>query len=738
MQFEVNLPDDREVELTTTILRARRTANVSEPPVSGTVRVTGKGWHPVTLPWSAFDFEQANLGFLKSVKEFTVAAKAVDGKPVKFQLRNVRVVKAPAVLLAAGVRGRSAAVSRASGISRSVSDSSGASVSTSTVAAGLADTAALPVVEYAVVVGNCSNVKQSIALSFIKYGWEEMVSSVAPSSLQLAPGESCNVKVRVKIFDRVPAGGHEMQVLQAIANGDAAMASQLKFITTSQVPSPFLLHTSARWQEVRDKVVKYPWAKERADEFVKKARDWKVPDIADPAQAPDDTYGPYVFATQTENDLMGCGYAWQITGDKTFAEKITLCLRRLSDPARGYPATLRACNQSLVQEGHYFQHVAMTYDMALDSGVFSDADKQQIEATFRELIETLRRANDYGPINNWDVSEAAGAFYCSLVLGDLAEAERWFSGPSGICDQLAKGVMDDGWWNECSVSYNTWVTSEFTQVALAYEPFGVNFRDLKIPASYSPRVGLASELSGGTTVGGTPEERRKPFGLESKVFGPNTKPYRDLRMMWDSLLPFLDYRSVMIGVNDSTESIIGGTRTEIGGSPFELAYYVYRDPAYAAVIKHGGSKRDLLYGVPELPANTPERFRENSFADNVGLVMLRSQTTNRPVREQIQATLHYGTHGWAHGHFDRTDLLLLMRFGKSFWNSESVFWVYESFMYKFFCQTSVNHNLVVVDEKNAGGLARGTSAFSHRRGGAGDGCADESALEQSTLRRDGL
>src|ERR1051325_7123242 len=159
---------------------------------------------------------------------------------------------------------------------------------------------------------------------------------------------------------------------------------------------------------------------------------------------------------------MDCGIAWQLTRDKSFAEKIALYLRRLSDPAKGYPATLRACNQSLVQEGHFFQHVAMAYDMALDSGVFTDADKQQIENTFRLFMETIERANDYGPINNWNVSEVVGAFYCSLALGDLAAADRWFSGKSGICDQLAKGVMDDGWWYECSISYNTWVASEFT------------------------------------------------------------------------------------------------------------------------------------------------------------------------------------------------------------------------------------------------------------------------------------
>ena len=275
MQFEVNLPDVREVELTATIQRARRTADVSETPINGTVRVSGQGWHTVTLPWSAFDFEQANFGFLKSVKEFTVAAQA-DGVPVKFQLRNARVIKAPVVSLEAEIRGRSAAQN-----SR---------------------------VEYDVTVGNCANEKKSITLGFVKYGWEEMVASVEPSSLPPAPGESRNVKVRVKVSDRVPPGGHETQVLQAVANGDAANASQLKFITTAQVPHPFILHNAARWQEVRDKIGKYPWAKERAEEIIRRATDWKVPDIADPAKAPDDTYGSFVFVTPTENDLMNCGY----------------------------------------------------------------------------------------------------------------------------------------------------------------------------------------------------------------------------------------------------------------------------------------------------------------------------------------------------------------------------------------------------------------------------------------------
>jgi hypothetical protein len=666
VQFEMKLPDAREVELTATILRAQR-GDVPEIPVKGSVHVSGKGWQVITLPWSAFNFDQANTSFLKFVKALGLAGRLAGGSTEKIQFRNVRVVQAPVVALECDVRGKPAAQGQ--------------------------------MAEYEIQVGNCTDQRQAVTLSLVRVGWEEMVATVEPSELQLAPGESRPVKLRVKVTERVPPGGHEEQVLQAIANGDAAVA-KLTFVTTSELPHPYVLHTAARWQEVRDKVVKYDWAKDAQNDIIARAQAWPVPEVArPPGNDPDDTMGPFLFRTQNENDLLACGYAWQLVHNKVFAEKVALFLRRLSNPTNGYPVTLRGCNQSLVQEGHFFQHIAMAYDMILDAGALSADDRRRIENTFRIYMETIERANDYGPINNWNVSEVCGAFYCALAMQDLVAAHRWFAGTSGVCDQLAKGTMDDGWWYECSIGYNMWVASEFTQVALAYEPFGVNFRDLKVPADFSPKAMLVSELSGGVVAGGTPEDQRKPFGMDSSIYGPNLKPYREIRDMWNSLLPFIDYRGVMFGVNDSTESKVTGNRTEVSGQPFEIAYYAYRDPAYAAIIKMGDGRRDLLYAVPDLPTNTPENFRDSAFADNVGLVMLCSQTTNRPIREQIQAALHYGTHGWAHGHFDRTDLLSIMRYGRSFWNPESVFWVYEPFMYKFYCQCSVNHNMVVVDRK---------------------------------------
>jgi hypothetical protein len=661
--LELTLDADagREVELTVTLVTPPG-MNANER-TSATVTTIGGG--RIRLPWEAFDHLRARTSFLKFVQGVDLVARHTDGRPGIVKVESLVLMKGFPISLESDVRGRSAPPGS--------------------------------VVEYEVTLGNASTIAQSVVLSLPRYGWNAMNSVVEPASLRLQAGELTTCKVRVTLSDKLPPGAREKQVLQAIANGDATTAATLEFTTGCEVPAPYLIHTPARWEEVRQKVKNHKWAKEAQDEIVTRAEKWKVPEIAKPPENdPDDTMGPFLFATRNENDLMACGISWQLTGNKTHAGKVALFLRRLSE---GYPVTLRGCNQGQVQEGHFFQHIAMAYDMVKDSGVMTDADRRALEHTFRIYMETIDRLIDSGPINNWNVAEVVGAFYCALAMQDLSAAEHFFASPAGICDQLRIGTMDDGWWYECSISYNTWVAREFTQVALAYEPWGVNFRDMRLPASNAPNVMLASELNGGSAFATKdPEQLRAPFGMDPDIFGPNRRPWREIRHLWDSLIPFLDWRGVMFGVNDSTENNVVLPKAGVEPAAFEVAYYVYRDPALASVIKRG-TKRDLLYGVPDLPADTPEPFRDSATADNVGLAMLRSQTPGRPIREQIQSVLHYGTHGWAHGHFDRTNLLSLMRYGRSFYNPEAVWHSYEPFMYKFYVQTSVSKNMVVVDRK---------------------------------------
>jgi hypothetical protein len=657
VQFEARLPSPAARTITVSILRP----DGATEPVKATVVLQGAGWHTVTLPWSAFDIETARTAYLLHVKGLRIST----GVGTALTIRDPRVTMGAEVSLSAAVQGMA-------------------------VKAG--DTA-----EYDIVVGNSTRKPLAVSLGMVRYGWEQMGATVSPALVSLRPGETRKLTVRVNVAANIPQGGHERQMLQAIPNGNVAAAARMELVTASAFAGPHVLFNPVRWDEIRSKVGKYSWAREEQDNILKAADAWNVPAMGNAPDEGDDTKGRHLIPTAEAQGLLANGIAWQLTRDRKYAEKVALFMRRLSDPRTGYPHTYRASNQALVQEGHLFQHIAMAYDMVRDAGVITPADRTSVEHTFRLLMETMDRARLNGNINNWTVSEITGALYCALAIGDFAEAERFFKGPSGILDQLAKGTMDDGWWNEASISYNTWVASEFTQTALALENWGINFKDMWVPASYSPHVLLDSELAGGAPAQSGRDYR--PFGMTNEVWGPNRQSYRTIKDLWNSLLPFLDYRGVMFGVNDSTENKVGGYRHEIGATPFELAYYAFGDPSYAAVVKTAGGKRDLLYGVPELPEHTPAESRDNAVADNVGLVMLRSQTPGRGPREQIQSVLHYGSHGWAHGHFDRTGLLSLMRYGRSLYNPEAAWWGYPSFMYKFYVQTSLSHNMVVVDQK---------------------------------------
>jgi len=262
----------------------------------------------------------------------------------------------------------------------------------------------------------------------------------------------------------------------------------------------------------------------------------------------------------------------------------------------------------------------------------------------------------------------------------MERAYRFIYGRGGIIDEISAGALDDGWWYECAVGYNTWVTSEFTETAIALMPWGINFRDMHFPQRYTNYIGMRVW-----------ERKDGLFGMSFQKWGPFHKNYNTIKNMWNSLLEFADYRGVMFGANDATERMLAS-------EPYELAYYVYRDPAYAAVVKRG-KERNLIYGVPELPEDTPVLGTKSVYADNAGIAVLRSQTKDRPQSEQIQAAIKYGTHGSFHGHFDRASLLSIMRYGRYPWNPEATWYGYGSFMYKFWVQPSVSHNMVTVDLK---------------------------------------
>jgi hypothetical protein len=622
---------------------------LSNNQVSGkaTVAFKRKGWQTHFIPWSQFDTDAAQLNAaLRCVKTVRIETELPHTKLKVSQAEPAAVER---IAMKAVVKGRSAKAGEE--------------------------------VVYSFTVANVTSQVQSVAFSVPRQGWEMMSAKVIPSVLTLSPGEEKKCKLIVNVGNSMPDGSREHQQVLSLVNGQASATDRLDFVTAVALTAPNILHTKERWDEVRDKIKKYDWAREAQEEYIRKADLWEVPQIATTLSGDNDQLGPHVFRTQEEHGLMAAAIAYQLTGQVKYAEKVALFMRRLCDPKRGYPFTLRGCSQSFVQEGHFFQHIAMAYDAVLPSGVFSENDIRQIETVFRLFIDIVRLQEEQGAVNNWKLSEMCGALYCSLVLQDWSLVEELLYHPSMIIDHLSHGVMNDGFWYECSVGYNIWCATEFSQVALALEPWGEDLIHRKVSMGNSPWYSLMPDFKKGDGI----------YGMNFHKWGSVTKNSVCIKDMWDAIPQFADYRGVMLAVNDAQETLVAG-------ESYELAYYLYHDPEYAAIIKRGG-KRDLLYGVPELPETKSTADKLSAYADNIGIVNLRSQTENRHQREQIQAYMHYGTHGGYHGHFDRASLLGIMRYGRSFFNPEMVWYGYPSYMYKFYVQTSMDKNMVVVDDK---------------------------------------
>ena len=647
LSFEVYLEKDAVTEISAVLKVDPKDYDECNPVSTANIRVSGQGWQEIYIPWEMFDIDAGQLwGTLFAIKhvELTFNSDANSS----YEVRNVAAKRGRSVGLSAEVQGKSADAGET--------------------------------VRYEFEVGNTTSAPQVVSLRIETQGWESMHASIEPAALNLAPGESTTCTLIVPIAEHLPTGIREKQVVKAISNGDGAALGSLEFITAVRVPTPNIMFTQEGWNHVRAKVDLYDWAKDDFKKYEKTASDWKAPKPTkiDPANGAENL-GTAIFRTDGRR-MLEVAVAYQLTGNEDYAEKVLQVIRPLVDMETGFPATLVGGGNSFVAEGKFWQSIGRAYDLIRDSDLVTDEDRELVAHTFRLFVERTIQGNTRGAISNWNVAEITAAFYCAMNLQDWHLLDQLLNSSTGIYAHLEHGIMSDGWWYECAVGYNTWVASEFSEIALALEPWGINFKDRFFPQGTSKHFSLLASRR----VGGK-------YGMEFEKWGKIESNHVSIKNMWDAAVPFLDYRGVLPAINDAVDD-------KVSGRPYELAYYLYRDPEYAAIIQRSEG-RDLLYGVPDLPEVTSEKAKQSAYADNMGIVQLRSQTKDRPQSEQIQATMHYGSHGGYHGHFDRTGLVSFMRYGRSPYGTLMYWYGYGSYLYKFLKQTSTNKNMVVVDEK---------------------------------------
>lgn len=601
----------------------------------------------LTLALRHFDDVAAWSGKWKFVRSVRISAQWTEsGASNPIMVRDIRFVRRPAIYLETPVRSRPAA------------------------AGGT--------VQYDVVVHNCTADVQPVVFSLDMKGWETMNVRIEPGRFVLQPWMSQAITVQVDVPERIAPGGYEKQKLVALPGGRGELAQTLTLTTLRELSHPYIKHIESGWDEVRQNIRDHAWIGQLKEMYEQRAEEWDVPEI-DPNH--------FLFRSHHAHEAENAVIVWKLTGRLEMAEKGVRFLRQLVDPDRGYPRKLQACHQELVHEGEFFKHTAVVYDLLADSGLLTAEDHANVEHSFRLFIGLMDYTLTTGDLSNWTIAQMIGALYCSQALQDLEQMNRFLFGVGGFADHLAKGTLDDGWWYECSVGYNMMSAGLFTEVALSCKPWGMNLADTWLPAQYHDQI--------------TPGSKPDKDGLSLDIWGPRHNNYRSIRQLWDSLLPFADYRGVVFGINDSAETkLLGISERGYLDGRYDLAYYLYRQPEYGDIaLSCKLEDRDLLYAVPGILPSESKSYLKSAYADTAGVAVLRSQTEDREPKDQIQAVVKYGIHGGAHGHYDRVSLLSIMRHGRSFYNPENIWYSYHTFVYKFYVQSSLTHNMVVVDRK---------------------------------------
>jgi len=530
-------------------------------------------------------------------------------------------------------------------------------------------------ISYSFVLKNTKKTTQSFFL-VIKNA-KELASEVSLSDtlVTLKTHEEYEGTLEVIVSERIPVGAYENIDLNVISKEDGSVQT-LQFITVREKPHPFLLATEELFTEVQEKIKNYDWAKSNFNSMLDEMDKFQFPEqkiITKPR--PTQVWSSLNYKPSDSEAAFKLAIAYKLTGEQKYYNKLITFIQNFCNPEKGYLSVGAATNGVMVHEGNFFLHLAAACDIIYNE--LSENDHNNIVKIFRQYLRQNRLHMNSLGIMNHQASANAGAILVAMYLQDITEVNFLTYADGGMADQIGKGVMADGWWFESTVNYCYLVTQRYCLVAQAFKNYGWDLYHQRFPAKYKSKDFVNA---------------KEGFaGMKFDNWGPTGKNTRGVEDMVSPYIPFMDENAVVVSSNDS--------RATAPDPFYELAYREYKQEELAWVLSK--SNRDswisLMYGVAEIPQVEDPRI-QSAFAPNVGITALRSQKKGQKPEEQIQAYFKYGTHGGWHGHFDRTGMLALNRYGHRFFGTEMAWFGYGNAGYKECVQTSATHNMVIVDE----------------------------------------
>lgn len=345
------------------------------------------------------------------------------------------------------------------------------------------------------------------------------------------------------------------------------------------------------------------------------------------------------------------GLLWQLTGEEAYRDKVRTLLMGYADFYPGYeihggiphngPGKMNA--QTLC-EANCILDMALGYDFIQHS--LTDDERQHISRNLLRCAATFLQAHRSPQIHNHEVKISAALGVLGFVLEDEDLLEFAVNAPYGLRWQLEHGLLEEGLWFEGSVHYHYYALQGF----FAFEKLARGTRWSLLDGPWYPQM-LSFPLSLLLPDGTFPR-------LNDCIAGQEKLHHRDL---------------------------------------YEFAWFIWRDPHYAAVLHFTEAQPDeretLLWRDSPLPETTPYLIPQQSlFAPGAGLTLWR-----RP--QQPQAVLiKHSPWGGEHDHYDRLSLLLWQRDG---WLLPDLGTTgYGAKMHYDYYKNSATHNTLTVNQTN--------------------------------------
>lgn len=527
-----------------------------------------------------------------------------------------------------------------------------------------------------------------------KRGGRESLRFTYPELVVVQPGELRQVSVFTEMSDMLPQGGYEKRMLEWMPDGDGSRRLNTTLYAARRISHPFILHTEDGWKRLQQCVETNPaLQKHFVAEYGRAAEEWEVPLPHEGKE--------WVYESAGQDALLKTAVAWKVTGKQAYFEKLLQYIGGFLDEEKGYLNTEYSYFQSVesmdeykkgtfpvrhavsagwVQEGEFMTKLAIAYDLLHDCPEFTPEMHEKMKKCMCNYMDFVSWRLTDGDGNNFQLAESSAALYFACLMQDYPMIDRFLSGCNGLYELLGSVLSDDGSYFEGATNYMRLAADILLRAAITCENFGLNLKDMWVSASHDKYVihapwAVRKEIS----------ESEKPFlGMSFERTRPTVRPVRKLKDFTDNLLRLLTPQGVLFSTNDSNEQSLAPVMA--------MAYYLYRDEGYKSIAE-SDEYIDVLYGSHMFEKPYQPGIRSCLNTGN-GFAVLRNSKV-----KGAQAVMKYGQHGGYHGHYDRLSLVSFIKDNQTFHNMEFSWYSYASFLFKMWVQTSLAHNMVVVDRR---------------------------------------